>query len=163
MGHLTKMVRSEKISTDYLVVGAGAMGLAFADEIINMSAGTGNDDTKIVIVDRRAKPGGHWNDAYDFVRLHQPAYYYGVSSMPLGSNYEDLVSKPQLLAYFELALQKMVDTGRVTFLGQCDYKDGKIKSSWTMTWSMRLLSGRRLWMPHTLTPVFLQPILPSIK
>ena len=62
------------------------MGLAFADEILNMSAGTGNDDTKIVMVDRRAKPGGHWNDAYDFVRLHQPSYSYGVSSMVLGSN-----------------------------------------------------------------------------
>ena len=32
---------------------------------------------------RRAKPGGHWMDAYEFVRLHQPAAYYGVNSRPL--------------------------------------------------------------------------------
>ena len=50
------MGRSKNITTDYLVVGAGAMGLAFADEIINMSAGTGNDNTKIILVDKRAKP-----------------------------------------------------------------------------------------------------------
>jgi len=123
------MARREKISTDYLVVGAGAMGLAFADQIINMSAGTGHDATEIVIVDRRAKPGGHWNDAYDFVRLHQPSYSYGVSSMPLGTGDKDLCSKHQILAYFELALKKMVDTGRLKFLAQCDYKgEGRIKS-----------------------------------
>ena len=34
--------------------------------------------SEILVVDRRAKPGGHWNDAYDFVRLHQPSLYYGV-------------------------------------------------------------------------------------
>jgi len=123
------MDRKEKIITDYLVIGAGAMGLAFADEIINMSAGTGNDATEIVIVDKRAKPGGHWNDAYDFVRLHQPSYSYGVSSMPLGSGDKDLCSKYQLLAYFELALKKMVDTGRLRFLAQCEYLgDGRVRS-----------------------------------
>jgi len=123
------MARKEKITTDYLVIGAGAMGLAFADEILNMSAGTGNDATEIVIVDKRAKPGGHWNDAYDFVRLHQPSYSYGVSSMPLGSGDKDLCSKYQLLAYFELALKKMVDTGRLRFLAQCEYLgDGRVRS-----------------------------------
>jgi len=122
------MERKKTIITDYLVIGAGAMGMAFADEIINMSAGTGNDDTEIVIVDRRAKPGGHWNDAYDFVRLHQPSYSYGVSSMVLGTG-SDLSSKSQILAYFERALQKMMDTGRLRFLPQCNYKgDGRVQS-----------------------------------
>jgi len=62
--------------TDYLVVGAGAAGLAFADTLIAES------DAEVVIVDRRAAPGGHWNDAYPFVRLHQPSLYYGVNSRP---------------------------------------------------------------------------------
>merc|ERR1712013_661013 len=129
MGTVVNMDRKEKIITDYLVIGAGAMGLAFADEIINMSAGTGNDATEIVIVDKRAKPGGHWNDAYDFVRLHQPSYSYGVSSVPLGSGDKDLCSKYQLLAYFELALKKMVDTGRLRFLAQSEYLgDGRVRS-----------------------------------
>ena len=69
-----------KLETDYLVVGAGAMGMAFVDELINCSAGTGHDKTKVIIIDRRPKPGGHWFDAYDFVTLHQPAAFYGVNS-----------------------------------------------------------------------------------
>ena len=27
---------------------------------------------------------GTWNDAYPFVRLHQPSAFYGVNSLPLG-------------------------------------------------------------------------------
>ena len=45
--------------TDYLIIGAGAMGMAFADEIFS-----NQPKAKLTIVDRRAKPGGHWNDAY---------------------------------------------------------------------------------------------------
>ncbi|HSS95242.1 MAG TPA: NAD(P)-binding protein, partial [Candidatus Dormibacteraeota bacterium] len=63
-----------QIQTDYLVVGAGASGIAFADELLARS----HDD--IVLVDRRHRPGGHWLDAYPFVRLHQPSAYYGVGS-----------------------------------------------------------------------------------
>src|SRR5215510_14125068 len=66
------------LETDYLVVGAGAAGMAFTDTLIAES------DARVVITDRRATPGGHWNDAYPFVRLHQPSLYYGVNSTPLG-------------------------------------------------------------------------------
>jgi cation diffusion facilitator CzcD-associated flavoprotein CzcO len=51
------------INTDYLVVGAGAAGMAFADALIAAC------DADVVMVDRRHRPGGHWNDAYPFVRL----------------------------------------------------------------------------------------------
>ena len=53
------------IETDYLVVGAGATGMIFVDEMLTHS------DARFVIVDRRFRPGGHWNDAYPFVRLHR--------------------------------------------------------------------------------------------
>ncbi len=56
-----------EIETDYLVVGAGAAGMAFTDALIAAS------DADVVIVDRRHGPGGHWNDAYPFVRLHGPS------------------------------------------------------------------------------------------
>ena len=46
------MQRKIKKSKDYLVVGAGATGLAFADEVIQMSSGKGNDGIEILIVDR---------------------------------------------------------------------------------------------------------------
>jgi len=49
--------------------------------------------------------------------------------MVLGMGDNDLCSKPQILDYFEKAMQKMVATGRVKFLAQCDYDgDGKIRS-----------------------------------
>ena len=65
-----------ELETDYLVVGAGASGMAFADTLV---AHTG---AEVVLVDRRHRPGGHWLDAYPFVRLHQPSAYYGVESRP---------------------------------------------------------------------------------
>ena len=42
----------------------------------------------VVMVDRHANPGGHWNDAYPFVRLHQPAAFYGLNSTQLGQGGE---------------------------------------------------------------------------
>lgn len=66
------------IETDYLVVGTGAAGMAFADSLLTHS------DATVTLVDRRHAPGGHWIDAYPFVRLHQPSAFYGVESVPLG-------------------------------------------------------------------------------
>jgi cation diffusion facilitator CzcD-associated flavoprotein CzcO len=70
-------MRAEAIETDYLVVGAGATAMAFVDTLL------GETKARIVLVDRRHKPGGHWNDAYPFVGLHQPAAFYGVASREL--------------------------------------------------------------------------------
>ena len=65
---------TKNFETDYLIIGAGAAAMAFADELLT------NSDARILMVDRRDKPGGHWNDAYPFVRLHQPSAFYGVNS-----------------------------------------------------------------------------------
>ena len=53
------------IETDCLIVGAGASGMAFADALI------AECDADVVMVERRHCPGGHWNDAYPFVRIHR--------------------------------------------------------------------------------------------
>ena len=66
------------LSTDYLVIGAGATGIAFVDELIH-----GDQDVKVILVDKRAKPGGHWTDAYDFVKLHQPSAWCEASCLHL--------------------------------------------------------------------------------
>lgn len=66
--------------TDYLIIGAGAMGMAFADELFIRDS-----NFQLTIVDRRARAGGHWMDAYPFVRLHQPVAFYGVNSLVLGN------------------------------------------------------------------------------
>lgn len=67
-------------ATDYLVVGAGASGLAFTDSLLTES------DANIILIDRRADVGGHWCDTYPFVRLHTPSAYYGFNSIPLGED-----------------------------------------------------------------------------
>ena len=49
------MTRS--LDVDYLVVGAGAMGMAFTDALIDHA------DVRVGLVDRRHGVGGHWLDA----------------------------------------------------------------------------------------------------
>ena len=44
-----------ELTTDYLIIGAGALGMGFLDEIIRNS-----EDLQAIIVDVRDKPGGHW-------------------------------------------------------------------------------------------------------
>ena len=69
----------KRLETDYLVVGAGAMGMAFTDALIDHA------DVHVTLVDRRHAAGGHWQDAYPFVQLHQASVFYGVASTRLGS------------------------------------------------------------------------------
>src|SRR5947209_10012557 len=107
-------------STDYLVVGAGATGLAFADTLVAEA-----DDVEVAIIDRREGPGGHWLNAYPFVRLHTPSAYYGVSSLPLGEDriddagenagFYERASGEQVRAHFTEAAARLAQTGRVRF------------------------------------------------
>ena len=108
--------------TDYLVIGAGAMGMAFADEIFHQDS-----SATLTIVDRRLVPGGHWVNAYPFVRLHQPAAFYGVNSRVLGNGTTDLSSKTEILEYYQAVMDKMVQSGRVEFLAAHNYLgDGQV-------------------------------------
>lgn len=117
------------LETDYLVVGAGAAGMAFADVVVTESP------YDVVLVDRRDRPGGHWNDAYRFVRLHLPSAYYGVPSLPLGADtvgpdglYERATGA-EVLGYFGRVLdERLLPSGRVRFLGGCDYGGGRVVS-----------------------------------
>ena len=118
-------------STDYLVVGAGASGMAFTDALLAYAA----PDTTITIVDRRHAPGGHWLDAYPFVRLHQPSTFYGVDSVPLGhdaidatgpnAGFYELAGADELRAYYDGVMQRhFLPTGRVQYLPCCDWVPG---------------------------------------
>jgi hypothetical protein len=109
------------LQADYLIKGAGAMGLAAADVLLTET------DATLLIVDKHHRPGGHWNDAYPFVRLHQPSATYGINSLPLGHNAKDqtglnqglyeLASGPEVLAYFDQAMNEhLLPTGRVQYL-----------------------------------------------
>lgn len=116
------------LEADYIIIGAGAVGLAFADTILAES------DYTVAIIDRNAKPGGHWNDAYDFVSLHQPSAFYGINSLRLGSDSIDtdgpnaglyeLATGAEVLAYFDRVMQEvLLPTGRCTYLPNYDYVD----------------------------------------
>jgi hypothetical protein len=114
------------LDTDYLVVGAGAMGMAFADALIDHA------DVHVTLVDRRYGPGGHWHDAYPFVQLHQASLFYGVASTVLGRGavqtrgpergLQERARRPEIEAYYDAVLQdRFLGTGRVTFLATSEY------------------------------------------
>ena len=112
------------IDADYLIIGAGAMGMAFVDEIISR-----RKDARFVFVERRAKPGGHWNDAYPFVTLHQPAAFYGVGSTKLGDGGAALSSRAEIVSYYETIMRRWENSGRVVFLSKCEYRgEGEVAS-----------------------------------
>ncbi len=122
------------LEADYLVIGAGAMGMAFTDVLMSET------DATVVLVDRHHQPGGHWNDAYPFVRLHQPSSFYGVNSRKLGDDTIDatgwnkglyeLATNSEVCAYFDHVLyQQLLPSGRVKYFPMCDYVgDGRFVS-----------------------------------
>ncbi|WP_326545317.1 NAD(P)-binding protein [Mycolicibacterium sp. ND9-15] len=122
------------LQADYLVVGAGAMGLAFTDTLVHES------DATVVMVDRNDQPGGHWTTAYPFVRLHQPSAYYGVNSRHLGTDavdesglnagYYELASGAEVCGYFDAVMRRdLLPTGRVTYLPMSEYfGDGRVRT-----------------------------------
>lgn len=116
----------EALETDYLVVGAGAAGMAFTDGLL------AHGDGSITVVDRRHAPGGHWLDAYPFVRLHQPSAFYGVNSVPLGGDtvdthgtnqgFYELAGADELSAYYARVMHRhFLPSGRVRYFPNCDY------------------------------------------
>jgi len=120
---------SDSLETDYLVVGTGAAGMAFADTLLSQT------DATITFVDRRHAPGGHWVDAYPFVRLHQPSAFYGVASVPLGDDSLDksglnegfygLASADELRAYYaQVMRQHFLPSGRVRYFPCTDWLGG---------------------------------------
>ena len=125
---------TQTLDTDYLVVGAGAMGMAFTDALIASS------DARVILVDRRPGVGGHWLDAYPFVRLHQASVFYGVASTPLGggriqhegpeAGLHERATVSEICAYYERILnERFLASGRVSFYPSCDYLgDGQLVS-----------------------------------
>jgi hypothetical protein len=119
------MTRS--LATDYLVVGAGAMGMAFTDALIDHA------DVHVTLVDRRHVAGGHWQDAYPFVQLHQASVFYGVASTVLGTGalqtegpetgLQERARQPEIRAYFDDILhRRFIRSGKVTFLGGSEHR-----------------------------------------
>jgi hypothetical protein len=129
------------LSVDYLIIGAGAMGLAFADTMLSDSSAT------LAIVDRYGRPGGHWTIAYPYVRLHQPSDFYGVNSRRLGEGQIDrvgwnkglyeLATADEICGYYSKVMnQTLLASGRVTYYPKHEYLgDGTFQS---------LITGQRI-------------------
>lgn len=141
------------LEADYVIVGAGAVGMAMADTL------TAETSATVVIVDRRARPGGHWNDAYPFVRLHGPSMTYGVNSTPLGSGRIDtvglnaglneLASGAEICAYYDRVMQEsLLPSGRVTWLPLHDVDEDGVAIS-LVNGQRRRLMARRRWVDAT--------------
>src|SRR5205085_2586668 len=124
-------MRMAVLTTDYLVVGAGATAMAFVDTLL-----TESPEARVLMVDKRGHVGGHWNDAYSFVRLHQPAAWYGVASRELAAwtkeshgpnqGMHSLASGPEVLAHFEAVLRdRFLASGRVAWLPKTEYTGGE--------------------------------------
>ncbi|WP_168791739.1 NAD(P)-binding protein [Paraburkholderia aromaticivorans] len=117
---------TQPIETDYLVIGAGATAMAFVDTLLSET------DAHVVMVDRHHRPGGHWNDAYPFVALHQPSAFYGVNSRELSSWTKDetglntgmyeLASGAEVLSHFDQVMrQRFLPSGRVQWFPMSEY------------------------------------------
>lgn len=147
------------LEADYLVVGAGASGMAFTDAL------TDNADVRVALVDRRHGPGGHWLDAYPFVRLHQASSFYGVASTVLGSGaiqregpeagLHERAPAAEVCAYYRWVLdEKLLPSGRVEFHPSCEYLGDREFVS--------RLSGRRFQAPPECRVVDARYLAPEI-
>ena len=147
------------LDVDYLVVGAGAMGMAFTDALIDHA------DVRVALVDRRHDAGGHWLEAYPFVRLHQSSSFYGVASTRLGggrlqqhgpeAGLQERATAPEICAYYGRVLaERMVEPGRVEFFPGCEYVGGRAFVS--------RVSGRRYEVPERCRIVDARYLAPDI-
>ncbi|MFP5307959.1 MAG: NAD(P)-binding protein [Actinomycetes bacterium] len=121
---------TRRISVDYLVVGSGAAGMAFTDALL-----THAPQAEVALVDRRHAPGGHWNDAYAFCRLHQASAFYGVDSLPLGDDTIDATglnrgsheraTAAEIRGYYQRVLDhQLLPTGRLRYLPMSEHVGG---------------------------------------
>ena len=149
---------SRTIDADYLVVGAGAMGMAFTDALTNHA------DARVALVDRRHGPSGHWLEAYPFVRLHQASAFYGVASTLLGGGQlqqrgpeqglQERASQSEICAYYARVLDRMLESGRVEFFPNTDYVGDRTVVS--------RISGARFEVPERCRIVDARYLAPSI-
>ncbi len=140
------------MDTDYLVIGAGLAGMAFTDALI-----AEDPEARVLLVDRRHGPGGHWNDAYPFVRLHQPSAFYGVPSRNLGEDridttgpnagFYERATAAEICHYFQEVMDEtFLPSGRVGFRPMTDVRedgDGRATLTHTLTGATATVDVRK--------------------
>lgn len=152
------------LDADYLVVGAGAAGMAFTDALIDHA------DVRVALVDRRHSVGGHWLDAYPFVQLHQASSFYGVASTVLGggrvqqrgpeAGLSERATVSEICAYYgQVLTDRMLASGRVEFFPGSEYV-GRAETGERQVVSR--LSGHRLAVPDRCRVVDARYLAPDI-
>ncbi|PKH37792.1 hypothetical protein SAMN05192575_101840 [Nocardioides alpinus] len=149
------------LQADYLVIGAGALGMGFTDALVDHDA-----TARVALVDRRHGPGGHWLEAYPFVRLHQSSCFYGVASTLLGggalqttgpeAGLQERAAQPEIVSYYARVLDRLVGTGRVDFLPGSDFDGHRTVTS--------RITGERVEVPESCRIVnahYLAPTIPA--
>ena len=140
-------------------MGAGATGMAFTDALIDHA------DVRVAMVDRRHSVGGHWLDAYPFVRLHQASAFYGVASTLLGggrvqqhgpeAGLQERATMSEICAYYgHILADRLLESGKVEFFANCEYvRDRHIVSR---------ISAQRLEVPQRCRIVDARYLAPDI-
>jgi hypothetical protein len=154
------------VTTDYLVIGAGLAGMAFTDALIAEDA-----EASVLMVDRRHGPGGHWNDAYPFVRLHQPSAFYGVPSRNLGEDriddtgpnagFYERATAAEICHYFQEVMDEtFLPSGQVDFRPMSDVEehgDGTVTVTHSLTGATTTVDVRK----KVVDARYLESIIPS--
>ena len=166
---------------DYLIVGAGATGLAFADTLLHHSA----PSTSVLVIDKNSSPGGQWVDSYGFVRLHQPSDMYGVETMKLEPSGEDCsattnmeeahrATRVEILEYYDKVTKVLEEKYDFHFVGdstfdmaQLDDKEEILKvaeegasTDLHQHHRYKLSGGRSIMAKKVVDARYLQPDLP---
>lgn len=71
-------VAADSTHYELCIVGAGIAGLNAAF----VAARYLPEGARVLILDRHEQPGGMWNDAYSYVRLHQPYSFFTAGNIP---------------------------------------------------------------------------------
>lgn len=138
------------------------MGMAFTDALADHAA------VRVALIDRRHSIGGHWLEAYPFVRLHQASAFYGVASTLLGGGQlqqrgpeeglQERASQAEICAYYARMLDRMVESDKVEFFPNSEYVGDRTVVS--------RISGQRFEVPESCRIVdahYLAPSIPAEK
>lgn len=144
------------VPADYLVVGAGAMGMAFVDALVDHA------DVRVALVDRRHGVSGHWLEAYPFVRLHQASAFYGVASTLMGGGQlqqrgpeqglQERASQSEIVTYYARMLDRLVESGTVEFFPNSEHVGDRTVVSRVSGDAFEVPAGCRIVDAHYLAP-----------
>ena len=161
---------------DYLIIGAGATGLAFVDTLLHNTP----QSMSVLLIDQHSNPGGQWLDSYDFVQLHQPSNMYGVETMKLepsstgaSKNGEEAhrATREEILEYYDRVTKNLEEKYDFHFCGDIEFDISQLDGEDTSAIEeeiaaahryrqYKLSDGRSIMAKKVVDARYLQPDLP---